>query len=65
VFNKKIKVCLGGHDHPMTGHVMSCKRLRDKGLHTFLGMVGYCMKDKRRSILSVFIIMSSYDMNEG
>jgi hypothetical protein len=24
---------------------MSCKRLRDEGLHTFLGMVGYCMKD--------------------
>ena len=27
------------------GHVVSCKRLRDEGLHTCLGVVGYCMKD--------------------
>lgn len=39
MLNKKIKVCLGWHENPPTGHV------RDEGLHTFLGMIGYCMKD--------------------
>ena len=45
VLNKKIKVALGCHVDPLTGHVVSCKKLRDEGLHTFGGMVGYCMKD--------------------
>lgn len=46
VLNKNIKVCLGWDASPMTGHVVSCKKLRDKGLHcTFLGMVGYCVKE--------------------
>lgn len=30
---------------PPTGHVVSCKKLRDEGLHTLLGRVGHCMKD--------------------
>ena len=43
--NKKIKVCLGWDECPPTGHVVSCKRLRDEHLHTFLGLVGCLMKD--------------------
>ena len=45
VLNKKIKGCLGWDENPPTGHVVSCKKLRDWGLHTFKGMIGYCMKD--------------------
>ena len=29
------------------GHVVSCKKLRDEGLHKFQGMIGYYMKDNR------------------
>ena len=43
--NKKIKVCLKWHEDPPTGHVVSCKKLRNKGLQTFFGMVGYCTKE--------------------
>ena len=25
--------------------MVSCKKLRDEGLQTFKGMIGYCMKD--------------------
>ena len=45
VLSKKIKVCLGWNVSHVMGHAISCKRLRDEGLHTFLGMVGYCTKD--------------------
>jgi hypothetical protein len=41
VLNKKIKVCLARGGSPPVGHALSCERLRDKGLHIFLGMVGY------------------------
>lgn len=45
MLNKKIKVCLDWDLNPPMGHVVSCKDLRDESLHTFKGMVGYCMKD--------------------
>ena len=45
VLNKKIKVCLGWDVSSPTDHVVPCKKLRDEGLHTFKGMLGYCMKD--------------------
>lgn len=45
VLNQKIKICLGRNECPLTSHALSCKRLRDKGLHTFLGIVGFCLKD--------------------
>lgn len=37
VLNKNIKVCLGWDERLPTGHVLSCKRLKDERLHTFLG----------------------------
>lgn len=37
--------------NPPTGHVVSCENLVDEGLHTFLGMVGYCMKDNGEDYL--------------
>ena len=33
-------------ERPPKGHVLSCKRLEHEGLHTFLGMVGYCMEKR-------------------
>ena len=39
VLNDKIQICLGGDMNPPIGHVMAGKKLRDKGLHIFLGMV--------------------------
>ena len=50
VLNKKMKVCLGQDEDLPTNHVILCKRLTDEGLHTFKGMVEYCMKDNGRSI---------------
>ena len=66
VLNKKIKVCLARGGSPPVGHALSCKRLRDGGLHTFLGMVGYCMKDKGEEHFEfVHRTISMEDMNEG
>ena len=45
VLSKKIKICLGWDVSPLMDHVVPCKKLRDEGLHTFKGMLGYCMKD--------------------
>lgn len=60
VLNKKIKVCLGWHENPPTGHV------RDEGLHTFLGMVGYCMKDNGEDHFEFVHHNVSFDaINEG
>ena len=39
---------------------------RDEGLHTFLGMVGYCMKDNEEEHLEfVHHNASTKDMDEG
>lgn len=51
IFNKNFKVALGWDENPPTGHVVSCENLVDEGLHTFLGMVGYCMKDNGEDYL--------------
>ena len=45
MLNKNMRVCLGLDESPLTRHVVSCKKLRDEGLHTFKGMIGYCMHD--------------------
>ena len=44
------------------GHVVSCKRLRDEGLHTLLGMVGCCMKDNGKEH---FEFCASYSFGKG
>ena len=51
--------------HP-TSHVVSCKRLRNEGLHTLLGMVGYYKKDNKEKHFE-FIHHNVYtnDMNKG
>lgn len=45
VLNRRIEVCLRYDECPLMCHVVSCKRLRDEGLHTLSGMVGYYTKD--------------------
>lgn len=65
VFNKKIKVCLRWHENPPTFYVVSCKKLRDEGLHTFLGMVGYCMKENGEEHFEFMRHCVGNDMNKG
>lgn len=66
VLKKKIKVALGWQVDPSMGHIVSCKKLRDEGLHTFLGMVGYCVKDNGQDQFEfVHHNMSADDMNVG
>lgn len=66
LLNKKIKFGLCWDVNPHTSHVMSCKKLRDEGLPTFLGMVGCCMKDNgEEHIEFVDQNVSLDDMNEG
>lgn len=44
VLKNKIKVCLRWDVSSPTTHVVSCKRLSVESLHTFVGMVGCCIK---------------------
>lgn len=61
----KIEVALGWDANPSTCHVVSCK-LRDEGLHIFLGVVGFCMKDNGEDpFKSIYVNVFVDDMNEG
>lgn len=67
VLYKKIKGVLGmGCESTPACHVVSCERLRDEGLHIFLGMVGYSMKNNMEEHFE-FVHCNVYaeDMNEG
>ena len=46
------------------GRVVPCERLKDDGLHTFLGMIGYCMKDNGKEHIE-FVHHNTDDTNEG
>lgn len=66
VLNKKIKMTLEWDQTLPTGHIVSYKKLRDEGLHTFLGMVGDYMKDYGKDHFEfVHHNVSTHDMNEG
>ena len=66
VLSKKIKVCLGWDVSPLMGCAISCKKSRDEGLHTFLGMMGHCMKDNDKEHFEfVHYNVSADDMNNG
>lgn len=66
VLSKKIELCLGWDECPLMGHDISCKRLRDEGLHTSLGMVGYCRKvNGKKHFEFVHHNVSIHDMNNG
>lgn len=64
--NFSSQVYLGWDERPPMGRVVASKRLRDEGLHTFLGMVGYCTKDsKEKHFELVHRNVIADDMNEG
>lgn len=66
MLNKKIKVCLGWDVSPPMGHVVSCKKLKDEGLHTFKGMIGYSMKNNEEMHFEfVHHNVSANEMNNG
>lgn len=60
--NKRIRVALGWEDVSLIGHVVSRNKLRYEGLYTFLGMVGYCMKDNGKIILGLSSTTCLYHM---
>lgn len=64
VLNKQINICLGWDGSPSTYHDLSGKKLRDEILHTFKGMVGYCMKDNGEEHFK-FVTISTENMNNG
>ncbi|MCO5590494.1 hypothetical protein L7F22_044464 [Adiantum nelumboides] len=43
--NKMIKCYFGWEQSPPIGGVVMCRSLQNVGLHTFHGLLGYCMKD--------------------
>ncbi len=47
MLNKILKEWFGGmfKKKALDEHVVHCKQFQNIGLHTFVGMVGYCMKD--------------------
>lgn len=54
MLNKKSKLCVGWDEWPPTGHVVSCKSLKDEGLHAFLVLwLGIVWKILGRSTLSL------------
>lgn len=57
---------MGWDESPPTNHVGSCKRLKDEGLCTFKGMVGYFMQDKGEEHFKIVNHnVSTNDANEG
>ena len=63
VLNKEIKVRLGWNVSPPTNQVISCKKLRDEGLHTLLDMMGYCNDEELFEFVQHDVLME--DMNDG
>lgn len=56
---------MGRDECPPTSHVVSCKRLRVESLHTFLSIVGFCLKDNAEEHFEfVHCNVSMDDMNE-
>ena len=58
-------MAFGWNQTPPTWHVVSYKQLRDKELHTFHRMVGYCIKDNGKDHIE-FVQHNVFadDMNE-
>lgn len=66
ILHKKMKVCLSWDVSPRTGHVVFCKKLRDEDLHSFKGMIGYCVKGNGEEHYEcVHDNVSANDTNDG
>ncbi|KAL2610821.1 hypothetical protein R1flu_022513 [Riccia fluitans] len=46
ILKREIKEVIGWESNPPVGGSMCLKSLRDKGLHTIIGLIGYCPKDE-------------------
>ena len=64
MFKKKFKACLGWDESPPMGHVVSCKTLRNEGLHIFRDIIMHCMKDNGEKHFE-FVHVLAKDMNDG
>ena len=51
-------------ESPPIGHSISCKSLRNEGLHIFRDIIKYCMKDNGEKHFE-FARVSTKDMNDG
>ena len=43
-----LKKYLGWDIQKLAARIVMCKALSNKGLHTFHGLIGYCMKDAQQ-----------------
>ncbi|KAL2649806.1 hypothetical protein R1flu_017934 [Riccia fluitans] len=46
ILKREIKDVIGWESNPPVGGSVCLKSLREKGLHTVIGLVGYCLKDE-------------------
>ncbi|KAL2621431.1 hypothetical protein R1flu_001636 [Riccia fluitans] len=46
ILKQEIKEVIGWQSNPPVGGSMCLRNLREKGLHTIIGLIGYCLKDE-------------------
>ncbi|MCO5571067.1 hypothetical protein L7F22_024798 [Adiantum nelumboides] len=64
--NKKVKEYLGWDKCKPPGSIVLCHALKQHGMHTFQGMVGYCLKDRDQPhFQNVVHNISTDDINQG
>ncbi|MCO5549838.1 hypothetical protein L7F22_003312 [Adiantum nelumboides] len=64
--NRKVKACLGWDRSKPPGALVLCRALKSQGMHTFRGMVGYCLKDRDEPhFQKVEHNISADDVNDG
>ncbi|MCO5551220.1 hypothetical protein L7F22_004719 [Adiantum nelumboides] len=64
--NKKVRQYLGWDSDKPVGALILCRALKQKNMHTFRGMVGYCMKDRDEAhFQKVDYNISVDDLNDG
>ncbi|MCO5583934.1 hypothetical protein L7F22_037852 [Adiantum nelumboides] len=64
--NKKVRRYLGWDTDKPAGGLILCRALKQRNMHTFRGMVGYCMKDRGEPhFRKVDHNISADDLNDG
>ncbi|KAI5077599.1 hypothetical protein GOP47_0007423 [Adiantum capillus-veneris] len=64
--NKKVKTYLGWDRESPVGATVLCRALKQKNMHTFQGMIGYCLKDVGKDHFeNVGHNISPHDINKG
>ncbi|KAL3675088.1 hypothetical protein R1sor_025036 [Riccia sorocarpa] len=63
---KDIREAIGWMDNGPLGGSICVRSLKDKGLHTIIGIIGYCLKDEKEEHFRVFTKnISENQMQEG